>query len=60
MKTPIYNKFMISPYETELILQSLRENFKEAKTQKELEYYVTYRNLLRDIVFGQSDTFDGK
>lgn len=55
-----YNKFLISEYETELILQALRDKFKGAKTQEELEYYVTYRNLLREMVFGKSDTFPGK
>ena len=57
---PIYNTVLISHHETQLILELLRDKFKEGKTKEQFNYYVVYRNLLRNVYLQSEEEDEGE
>ncbi len=60
IKMPMYNTVLISNHETALILELLREKFKEGKTKEQFNYYVVYRNLLRNVYLQAEEESEGE
>ena len=55
-----YNTILISSYETQLLLELLREKFEEGKTKEQFNYYVVYRNLLRNVYLQSEEEDNGE